>query len=337
MANSVIQTSNLAIGYSNGKKQYKTVLSDINLSLYPSELVCLMGSNGSGKSTLIKTLTGVVSPLAGDVLLYGKNLHHADVKELAQQISVVLTDRIENEVLTVWALVSLGRLPYTSWMGDISKADIKIIDEAISIVGIESLKDRRVNDLSDGERQKVMIARALAQQTPVIFLDEPTAFLDIQNKVEIMALLRNLAHSHNKSILVSIHDAELAMQTADRLWIVSNGNAILTGVPEELAMQGHLGAMFNNEKVFFDDTSGVFKMKQHFSSEIEISGDDNEVYWTARTLEKIGVKALLNSNTVLPRSITITKNENISWQLNTEGKQEVFNNLTDLIKAIRRA
>lgn len=215
-----IQLNNLSIGYPDKKLGKKYIARNIHAVLNGGELTCLLGANGAGKSTLLRTLSGFLPPLEGEILLQGKSLMKLSDTERARTIGVVLTERPELHHLSVSELAGMGRSPYTGFWGRLSESDKAIVNEALNMVGMEKMAMRLVDTLSDGERQKVMIAKALAQQTPVIFLDEPTAFLDYPSKVETMLLLRRLAHETGKTIFLSTHDVELALQTADTLWLM---------------------------------------------------------------------------------------------------------------------
>ncbi len=215
-----IQLNNLTIGYSEKGKRRKIIAQEICATLYGGQLTCLLGKNGAGKSTLLRTLSAFIPSLEGEVVVKGKSLGEYSDKERARLIGVVLTERPELQHMTVHELVAMGRSPYTGFWGTLSKEDKAVADEALRMVGMDTMAMQMADTLSDGERQKVMIAKALAQQTPVIFLDEPTAFLDYPSKVETMLLLRRLAHETGKIIFLSTHDVELALQTADTLWLM---------------------------------------------------------------------------------------------------------------------
>lgn len=227
-----ITLSHLSVGYKVGH----TVVSDINLTLQSGKLASLIGANGVGKSTLLKTLTGFLPKLEGSLLLDGKDISEFSQRALAQQISIVLTQKPDVQNLTIEEIVGLGRSPYTGFFGKLHANDQQIVDESITAVGIEKLKNRMIQTLSDGERQKVMIAKALAQQTPVIFLDEPTAFLDFSSKVETFQLLQRMAHEMGKLVLLSTHDLELAVRFSDTLLQV-NGDGLRTVSNEEVTHQ----------------------------------------------------------------------------------------------------
>lgn len=227
-----ITLSHLSVGYKIGH----AVVSDINLTLQSGKLASLIGANGVGKSTLLKTLTGFLPKLEGSLLLDGKDICEFSQRALARQISIVLTQKPDVQNLTVEEIVGLGRSPYTGFFGKLHANDQQIVDESITAVGIEKLKNRMIQTLSDGERQKVMIAKALAQQTPVIFLDEPTAFLDFSSKVETFQLLQRMAHEMGKLVLLSTHDLELAVRFSDTLLQV-NGDGLRTVSNEEVTHQ----------------------------------------------------------------------------------------------------
>ncbi len=227
----------------------------LDISLYCGELTCLLGTNGVGKSTLLRTLAGFQKPLEGHISLFGKPLKDYPSAELACQISIVLTDKVLAGSLTAFELVSMGRIPYTGFWGGLSDNDCHIISESMRTVGMEGFEQRRLSSLSDGERQKLMIAKALAQQTDVILLDEPIAYLDFPSKVEVLALLRSLAHEDGKTVLLSTHDLELALQAADRLWVLQNDGSLLQGTPEDLARCGGLDFFFSVSGIEFDRDS----------------------------------------------------------------------------------
>ena len=212
-----ITTNHLTVGYRGHR-----VVEDISLSLPCGRLVCLLGPNGAGKSTLLRTLCGFQPPIAGTVTISGSDITTMSAAEVARLVSVVLTDRPLTPSLTAWEMVGMGRAPYTGFWGRLSDNDRRLVSEAMQTVGIAPLATRRMGRLSDGERQKVMIAKALAQHTPVIVLDEPTAFLDYPSKVAVMKTLARLAHDEGKTILMSTHDLELAAQLGDELMEIEN-------------------------------------------------------------------------------------------------------------------
>ena len=251
------ELSNLAIGY--GKV---VVANNITTNLEAGKLTCLLGPNGAGKSTLLRTLSAFQRPLDGEMRLDGRDISMLSAQELSRLIGVVLTDRVDVQGMTVRELVATGRSPYTNFWGTLSSKDNQHIDEAIELCGIQSLVKRQSNTLSDGERQKVMIAKALAQQTPIILLDEPTAFLDFPSKADTMLLLSRLAHEQQKAILISTHDLDLALQTADQLWLMGKQEQMHIGTPRQLADDGSLPRFFDSPNIQFDADTLRFMTKK---------------------------------------------------------------------------
>lgn len=296
---SIISTHNLSIGFParSSRRFPKVVASGIEVSLSGGEVVCLLGPNGSGKSTLIRTLTGLHSALSGDISLYQKSLSEYSAKQIARKISTVLTDRITIGNLTVYELVSFGRSPYTGWFGSLERRDREKVKWAIKSTGIENLVGRDILRLSDGERQKVMIARALAQDTSAIMLDEPTAHLDLPNRVEIMQLLRNLAHDTQKGILLSTHELDLALKAADTLWLIDRDGNLVTGTPEDLVLDGTFEAVFRRDSFEFDRSTGSFRLHHPSREEIYLNGDQVGVFWTRRALEREGYRVSTSPDT----------------------------------------
>ncbi len=255
----ILQTKDLSIGYQT-KKGKLVLTNNLNLSLIEGELVCLMGKNGIGKSTLLRTLTKVQDELSGKILIKNKVLQHYKPEELAKTISVVLTERIPQNNLTVYELIALGRQPYTNWIGTLSKADKAQINFAIKQTGLEDLIDKRCDELSDGQMQRVMICRALSQNTDIIILDEPTAHLDIQHKIEMFKLLESLAHNLQKTILISTHEIQFGIQMADKLWLMTD-KGILQGTPKYLIENDQINDLFDTNYVHFDKDSMQFEIK----------------------------------------------------------------------------
>ena len=259
MNEETIRLARLSIGYTT-KNDRKVVAQDIDAAIYNGQLTCLIGANGVGKSTLLRTLSAFQPRLGGDILFMGRNIDSYSPQELSKLIGVVLTEKPTIRNMTVTELVSMGRSPYTDFWGRLGTEDQRIVNEALSLVGIEKLSRRLVDTLSDGERQKVMIAKALAQQTPVVLLDEPTAFLDYPTKVETMLLLRRICQEAGKTVFLSTHDMELALQTADMLWLMDRFSGLHIGTARQLADQGTLSAFINREQVTFDKETMTIKV-----------------------------------------------------------------------------
>lgn len=262
MDGETIQLKNLGIGYPT-KHGVRTVAEGIDGTIRSGELTCLLGANGVGKSTLLRTLSAFQPKIKGNVFIEGREISDYSDKELSKLIGVVLTEKPDVRNMRVRELVCLGRSPYTGFWGTYSKEDLRIVDEAISLVGIDSLSGRMVHTLSDGERQKVMIAKALAQQTPVIYLDEPTAFLDYPSKVEVLQLLRRISKEAEKTIFLSTHDVELALQLADTVWLMTREGGMTIGTPLQLAHEGALGRFIEREGITFDPETLTIRVKRN--------------------------------------------------------------------------
>ena len=251
--------NNLSIGYTQ-KGNEKVVAQGLNAAINSGELTCLLGCNGVGKSTLLRTLSAFQTALGGDILLNADQTSELSPltsftdKQLSRMIGIVLTEKPDVRNMTIEDLVGMGRSPYTGFWGTLTADDRQIVADAIRMVGIEPLQGRMIHTLSDGERQKVMIAKTLAQQTPIIYLDEPTAFLDYPSKVEMMQLLRRLAHEQQKTIFMSTHDVELALQLADCLWLMEM-DLLSVGTPRQLADNGALSRFVERDGIVFERDS----------------------------------------------------------------------------------
>jgi len=254
MAEAAVRIENLSIGYVR-RGARKVVAEGLDASVFGGELTCLIGANGVGKSTLLRTLSAFQPKLSGNIYICGKEIGRYSASRLSRLISVVLTGRPDADNLTVAEMVSFGRNPYTGFWGSLTPDDRRIVDESMALTGISALSSRMVRSLSDGERQKMMTAKALAQQTDVIFLDEPTAYLDYPSKVEMMQLLHALAGRTGRTIFMSTHDIELALQIADRLWLMNMGGTLSVGTPRELADGGMLSAFIDRPGIRFDTVS----------------------------------------------------------------------------------
>ncbi|HZW62762.1 MAG TPA: ABC transporter ATP-binding protein [Flavobacteriaceae bacterium] len=259
-SHTALYTKNLSIGYVS-KKQETVVASNINISLEKGKLIGLVGANGIGKSTLLRTLTKVQKPLSGEVFLHQKNLQSYQNLELAKNMSLVLTEKIVSKNLTVFELVSLGRQPYTNWVGNLNKNDIDIIQQALTETNITHLAEKKCFELSDGQLQKVMIARALAQDTSLIILDEPTTHLDMYHKAYILKLLQKLVKNTGKTILFSSHEIDLAIQLCDTL-IVMTKNGVVSDTPCNLIAQKTFETLFPKDLITFNPKSGSFRVKK---------------------------------------------------------------------------
>lgn len=293
---SLLQATNLCIGYPMKNGAPKMIADGLYFDLKAGELTCLLGPNGVGKSTLIKTLMGRLPFLIGEVYLKNQPIQSYSTDALAKELAVVLTDRIGGAQLTVEHLVALGRTPHTNWLGKMSATDQAKVEEAIEQTHVGYLRGSLISELSDGQLQKVMIARAIAQDAGILILDEPTAHLDLVNRFEIMFLLRKIARNSQKAILVVTHDLEIALETADQFWLMTCGEPLRTGLPEDLVCSGAINQLLPGKELFFDAVKG--KVKLHApKEEFSIHGEPIKTEWLTHALVKNGLN--------LPAEVTI--------------------------------
>lgn len=316
-----IKLDNLGIGYKT-KSSCKTVASGLHCQIYSGELTCLLGNNGVGKSTLLRTLSAFQPALSGEIQLMGKPLQSYSDKDLSTLMSIVLTEKCDIRNMTVRELVGMGRSPYTGFWGKLRKEDQVIVNDSIKLVNIQDLSERMLHTLSDGERQKAMIAKALAQQTPIIYLDEPTAFLDFPSKVEIMQLLHNLTRETNKTIFLSTHDLELALQIADKIWLMDRNHGIITGTPEDLALNGNLSCFFQRKGIVFDMETGLFRITNNYSQEVCLTGHGYKYAMVRKALQRNGI--LGNRNIVADICIETRTNEPDTFILQFPNKETML-------------
>ncbi|MBN1285867.1 MAG: ABC transporter ATP-binding protein [Anaerolineae bacterium] len=327
----VLQTERLSIGYPAHR-----VAEGISVALRAGELVCLVGPNGAGKSTLMRTIAGMQPPLKGRVLLMGDDVHRLPARDLAKRLSIVLTERAHVGLLSAYALVALGRYPYTGWSGRLAAHDEAVVRWAIESVDAAALAHRSVDELSDGERQKIMIARALAQEPLVMLLDEPTAFLDLPRRAEIMRLLRQLARATDRAILLSIHDLDLALRSADRIWLMPHGGALQTGAPEDLVLSGAFEDAFRSEGVAFDKLTGSFRIDERPRGKVALAGEGVYALWTRRALEREGFTVIEGATNGCAQVRVIPGPGDARWRLVHDGQTQEHRSVYDLIASLRR-
>ncbi len=284
----VLRTESLSIGYRRARRDAAVIASGLKFALRPGELVCLLGPNGAGKSTLMRTLARLQPALSGRIWLDERPLEELRPGQLARRLSVVLTDRVDVGAMSGFGLASLGRHPYTGWTGTLNESDERIVQWALHAVRADGLADRLIVEMSDGERQKILIARALAQEPSVMLLDEPTAFLDLPRRVEVMDLLRRLARENGQAVLLSTHDLDLALRNADRLWLLSADGALYDGAPEDLVLSGAFERVFSAEGVSFDRDRGSFHTREESCGLVLLRGEGAAAFWAGRALERIG-------------------------------------------------
>ncbi|MCT9127197.1 ABC transporter ATP-binding protein [Cupriavidus gilardii] len=279
----VLATTGLFAGHGG-----RPLLGPLDLAIPSGRFVCLLGANGAGKSTLIRTLCAMQAPVAGQVDLDGEPIHAMSAAQRARRLAVVLTERVDGTLMRGYELASMGRYPYLGWAGRLSADDHRIVHQALSSAGALSLADRLVAELSDGERQKIMIARALAQQPRLLVLDEATAFLDLPRRVGTMQLLLDLAHRNGLAVLLSTHDLELALRYADELWLIDGQRSMHVGAPEDLAIDGVLGTSFAADGLTFDLERAELRVGPAGRSAIRVEGGGLRASWAARALERAG-------------------------------------------------
>lgn len=272
-----LSTHNLCIGYRH-KGDTTTILDNLNLDIERGSLIALLGANGAGKSTLLRTLTAVQPPIKGSVKLCGFDINQLTQREQSKLISIVTTDKIMAGALTVFELVSLGRQPHTGFLGHLSRSDKDIVMQAIDDAGIAHKAQHYVSQLSDGERQKAMIAKSLAQDTPIIILDEPTAFLDVASRFETMHLLHDLAHKHNKAVLLSSHDISQSLLLADNVWLITTERTIITGNTEKMILDDAFDKMFNSSALRFNKATSDFEAILPHHTTVTLQCEDNALH-----------------------------------------------------------
>jgi len=312
-----LNITNLTIGYASGTRK-NIVASGLNAQINKGELICLLGSNGAGKSTLMRTICRFQPSFEGEITLMGKSIGNMGEKEISRLVSVVLTDRIVVPNATIGELVAYGRSPYTGIMGKITANDKKIIDKAIEQCGIAHKKNALLSSVSDGERQKAFIAKALAQDTPLILLDEPTAFLDLPARIEIIQLLRRITSQSGKSVLLSTHDLDLALQMADRLWLLHPEGPLTTGSPEDLLLQNSFQSLFQHKGIEFDTKTGLFRVEYEHSRELPVKGHGFEYVLLRRAFARKGIKTTQKKDGETTW-LEICKNENIAFKCYKNG------------------
>jgi len=319
----IIQTHQLSVGYKSGS-QTRTIITSLDIAVSRGELIGIIGQNGIGKSTLLRTIARLQEPLNGKVTIYGQTIDSFSRNEFAQKVSFVSTEIVKLNHCTVRQLVSFGRSPYTNWFGQLSSNDEALVSEAIEMVGLTSLAGRYINEISDGERQRVMIARTLAQDTDIIILDEPTAFLDMPNKYEVIHLLSELTRKKKKTILFTSHDLNIAMREADRLWLITP-EKFLDGAPEDLVLQHAISNLFDETRLKFDSRKGEFSIRRKPIGSCKLVGKGTAHIWTKKALERLGYDT---ENETYSIEITVEEKAGTTcWHLIQEDDTQTFNSI----------
>jgi iron complex transport system ATP-binding protein len=299
-----LRTEKLDIGYRQ-KREANRLFENLNLSLHAGEMICFMGPNGAGKSSLLRTLAGLQDPLSGKIHVSTPPGH----RDSPRRIAVVLTERVNTLNLTVEEIVTFGRYPYLGWNIRLTKADEKIVSTAVEQVRLNHILKKKVYELSDGQLQMVMIARALAQDTPIILLDEPTAHLDLNNRLEIMNMLRDLSRQTQKAILLATHELDLALQTADRIWLTGNNRNILEGLPEDLVLNRAFDEIFQFKG--FDLRTGKVRHKPYRNITVQLLGEGAVYLWTKNALERNGFE--ISGDSAAIRITVVDEGTTLKW------------------------
>ncbi|NSW51581.1 MAG: ABC transporter ATP-binding protein [Anaerolineae bacterium] len=329
----ILHTHGLTVGYHEKNAAKTTIASGIDLEFHQGTLTCLIGPNGAGKSTLLRTLIGLQRPLAGEIWLHDLPLKSIPTRELSKLISIVLTEPPETDHMTVFDLVSLGRHPYTNWLGKLESYDKEAIFNALDLTHANALASRQVHTLSDGERQKVMIARAIAQEPILMVLDEPTAFLDFPHRIDILHMLKTLVLRKNCAVLLSTHDLELALNTADTILLMDQDGSLSHGAPEDHILSGRYQQAFNPSGKFeFDPLNASFHIPGHQGNHVSIVGDDLLArHWTQHAFERIGW--IVDESPSAPHCVYVKNEGNeYTWELSgCERNKQNFSSIAQLI------
>ena len=329
----VIQGKDLSIGYRTGKKE-KIVHQHLNFQLHAGELTCLLGANGAGKSTLLRTLSASQPSLKGELLILDKTVSAYTEKERSRTIGVVLTDKTFTGGLSVYELVALGRQPHTGFFGRLTKEDRRIVEEAMENVGIAHKARNYTAELSDGERQKVMIAKALVQECPLILLDEPTAFLDVVSRIEIMHLLHRLAIEQNKAILLSTHDIEQALVLSDKLWLLTKGEGLQYGVTEDIILSHRMDSLFPHKDIRFDYDHGVYYPTVEGHRKVCVTCEDKTLlHWTLNALNRHGYQCSSNLQEGMPHIKVTSAKE---FEVSISGENKICSSFEEMLAIITR-
>ena len=326
----ILSLDSLKIGYVSGKNE-NILLPPLNASANRGELIAVIGRNGIGKSTLLRTITGLQRLLDGEIFYSGKSIREFSRMELAQKVGYISTEIIKVNNMSVYDLVAMGRFPHTNWTGKIEKIDHEVILDAIEKTSMSSFSGKFISELSDGERQKAMIARILAQDTGIMVMDEPTAFLDVAGKYEIFHLMHTLSRNNNKTIIFSTHDLQMAISQSDKIWLILE-NKLIEGAPEDIMLSGAFDHLFNSSTVKFNSEDGTFSSTKDTSGNIFIEGEGSKRYWTEKAINRAGFK--VSKEKRIPY-IIIPSESDYSWQLVTETGIHRFITVYELIASLR--
>ena len=322
----ILSLESLKIGYVSGKNE-NVLLPPLTAFANRGELIAVIGRNGIGKSTLLRTLTGLQPALGGEILYNARNIREYTRMELAQKVGYISTEIVKVSNMRVYDLVALGRFPHTNWIGKIELNDHEIILDALKKTSMEGFRKKFVSELSDGERQKSMIARILAQDTSIMIMDEPTAFLDVASKYEILHLMHLLSRNSGKTIIFSTHDLQMAISQSDKIWLIL-GNKLIEGAPEDLMIAGAFDHLFDSSIVLFNSEDGTFSFMSDTKGTIYIDGEGDKRYWTEKAVNRAGFT--VSKERTFPY-ITLPSNGNLCWQLSGHSIIQEFSSIYELI------
>jgi iron complex transport system ATP-binding protein len=323
----IISIESLLIGFTTGKYR-KILLPPLNAIACRGELIAMIGQNGIGKSTLLRTITGLQAAIGGSVIINAKPINSYSRTEFAKHVCYISTEQVRVNNMKVYDMVALGRFPHTDWLGKLTGKDHDIIENAIEKVGMQIFRERYINELSDGERQRVMIARVLAQDTDLLVMDEPTAFLDIKSKYEIVHLLHDLSKKRRKTIIFSTHDLNIAVSEADKIWLILK-DSFKEGAPEDLIIGGAFNMLFKDSQVRFNQSDGSFSFRNEFKGNIKISGEGISRLWTEKALNRAGY-SVSEKNAEINIEV-ISGPEANRWLLGKKDMKKEFSSVYDLV------
>jgi iron complex transport system ATP-binding protein len=329
---SILSLKSLSIGYSVGKSG-NILLPPLTASARRGEMITLIGKNGIGKSTLLRTIAGLQAPLGGDIVYSGKSINEYSRTSIARTIAYISTEIVKVSNMRVYDLVALGRYPYTSWFGKIDRDNHEIIIDAIEKTGMSSLSWRFISELSDGERQKAMIARILAQDTGILVMDEPTAFLDIGSKFEILHLMHQLSQENGKTIIFSTHDLNVAMSQADKIWLIID-NQLIEGAPEDLMLQGAFEHLFDSSAYHYNSEHGTYSFITGDRGKIFVTGEGIMLHYTKKALNRAGFSVEEGEGQPF---LQLPSGNRSCWQLTHENNVIEFGSLYDFVTWISSA
>ncbi|HIE4741053.1 TPA: ABC transporter ATP-binding protein [Clostridioides difficile] len=280
----MLKTNNLSVGYNN-----KVVISNINVEVKNGEILCLLGSNGAGKTTLLRSLSKLISPIKGEIYLNGVNINCISRKALSKKMALVLTNRLLGDLMTVQDIVNTGRYPYTGFFGSLSKKDLIMVDEALESVDALHLKKRYFDELSDGEKQKVLVARALVQEPEIIILDEPTTHLDIKHRLELINILKKLSKEKSISVILSLHEIDIALKSCDKVALIKNNKVIAYGQPEDVVDEDIINSLYELDDKNFNSLLGSVEISNKSKNEVFIIGGGGKATPIYRAFTKKGI------------------------------------------------